>query len=490
MKNVLLFAAFFFVCSVIILVHSASARISFFDNKVNVDGYIQNQTSYRISSDNHEFVSSENRLQVEMSAGINDNLSLHGVYRGLYDAIYDLRHDSDHWSRLYSGSRDSLCIESKMREYYADITLWEVDLRIGKQQVVWGESDGLRLMDIVNPLDMRRQYITRDWEDIRIGQHMVKAVYGIDPLNNSFLELVWNLGDIERDKIYSDTTMSDRHKSPWTISNSLALESLVPLRTNGWVDMPEDSASDWSFSDSEVGGRIGGNLGNWFVTLNCWYSFSDTPVLEGDLTTLEPFLLGIGPPPPLPVHLTYKYPRETVIGFTFNKPTGLWVWRGEFATYLDKHYNKTEIGLFLPNIKIVKKVQQASMLGFDYKNLFKWLNPEKMIFISGQVFYHHIFNYDKELQFGPYSQTPREDSFVLSFLANTGYDMERICPEVLVVYDTANTGLYIKSIVELKYGDYWRPQLGALLFFGDQQELPFGEMRKNDEIYLRIKYQF
>ena len=140
--------------------------------------------------------------------------------------------------------------------------------------------------------------------------------------------------------------------------------------------------------------------------------------------------------------------------------------------------------------RIVERTQQASMLGFDYKNLFKWLNPEKMIFISGQVFYHHIFNYDKELQFGPYSQTPREDSFVLSFLVNTGYDMERICPEVMVVYDTANTGWYVKSTVEFKYGDHWRPQLGALLFFGDQYELPFGEMDKKDEIYLRIRYQF
>jgi len=205
---------------------------------------------------------------------------------------------------------------------------------------------------------------------------------------------------------------------------------------------------------------------------------------------LEPFFLGTGPLPPLPVHLTYRYPRENVIGFTFNKCTGMWVWRGEFATYLDKHYNKTEIGLFLPNIKIAKKVQQASMLGFDYKRLITWLNPEKMFFISGQVFHYHIFNHDDELEFGPYSQTAREDSFALSLLVNTGYDMERICPEVMVVYETGTTGWYIKSFVELKYGDHWRPQLGALLFYGDPYELPFGEMHKKDEIYLRVKYQF
>lgn len=462
------------------------------DDKLFITGYIQNQSSYRVAEGADELVSSENRLQMEIDAKLHPQVKVHGVFRGIYDGIYDLRHESDRWGRNYAGSRDKLSTEYKIRELYMDATLGRCDFRVGKQQVVWGETDGLRLMDIINPLDMRRQFITRDWEDIRIPQLIAKAIYGIDPMRNAFFELLWNPGDLERDEIYFDTTMNDDYKSPWTISNSPSLEGLKPLRQAGLVDVTEKDTSEINADESEFGARFGMELGGWFFTLNYWQGFSKSPVLDGDLTVLEPMFLGIGPPPRLPVRLEYKYPREKVSGFTFNKAIGLWVWRGEFATYWDKHYNNIDTSpvLGLPKLSMVDETLQSSMLGFDYKRFIKWLNPEKMFFISGQVFHNHIFNYDDDLRSGPYSQKPREDSVALTFLANTGYHMDRICPEVLVVYDIATTGWYIKPRLEFKYGEHWRPELGGLVFTGDEYELPFGAYKHNDEIYFRLKYQF
>ena len=479
---------------------------SLLDKKLSISGYVQNQSSYRLGGDSDQWVSSENRLQVEIDAKLHPNVTMFGVFRGMYDAVYDLRSDSDQWKRDYAGSRDNLSTEYKVRELFMNVAMGNWNFRIGKQQVVWGETDGLRLMDIINPLDMRRQFTTRDWSDIRIPQTMVKATYGIDPMNNSFLELLWNPGNIERDKIYFDTTMSNDYKSPWTISNSQDLVGLQPLRAGGLVGIVEEDTPEWiNVNKSEFGARLGGEGGGWFLTLNYWQGFSKSPVVESNLTPLEPFLASLGghplfPPPPfqyltfpLPLPFKLEYLRERVVGFTFNKATGLWVWRGEFATYLDKHYNKTGftgIAGFMPDITVVERTLQASMLGFDYKRLITWLNPEKMFFISGQVFNHHIFDYDEELRFGPYAQKPREDSYALSLLVNTEYHVGRIVPEVLVVYDAAATGWYIKPRVEFKYGQHWRPEIGALVFTGDQYELPFGELNNNDEIYVRLKYQF
>ncbi|MDP2725478.1 MAG: hypothetical protein Q8O44_04295, partial [Syntrophales bacterium] len=199
---------------------------SLLDDKLFISGYVQNQSSYRIGGDPDQWVSSENRLQLEMDAKLHPNVTLFGIFRGTYDAIYDLRSDSDQWKRDYAGSRDILSTEYKMRELYMDATLGKWDFRIGKQQVVWGETDGLRLMDIINPLDMRRQFITRDFRDIRIPLTMVKATYGISTQHNAFLELLWNPGNVRRDKIYFDTTLSNDYKSPWTISSPPLLEKM------------------------------------------------------------------------------------------------------------------------------------------------------------------------------------------------------------------------------------------------------------------------
>src|SRR3990170_6109783 len=531
------------------------------DNKLSISGYVQNQSSYRIGGDSDQCVSSENRLQVEIDAKLHPNVSLFGIFRGTYDAIYDLRSDSDQWSRDYAGSREDLSTEYKMRELYMDATLGKWDFRIGKQQVVWGETDGLRLMDIINPLDMRRQFVTRSWEDIRIPLTMVKAVYRINPRYNSYLELLWNPGDVGRDKIYFDTTLSNDYKSPWTISTPPLSEKMrvdmpfdvyypspggpagpiritdalnrlyVPtLRKAGILNVAEEDTPAWiNVNKSEFGARLGGEASGWFLTLNYWQGFSKTPVIKyegggilnvGDAlgspyvdpalsvplnAAVAGYLAGFGYNAlmqPFPINLRFEYPRERVIGFTFNKATGMWVWRGEFATYVDKHYNiigqgddwSPYIGVlnnaFVRGDMIAEKTMQASMLGFDYKRLITWLNPEKMFFVSGQAFLHHIFDYDKELRTGPYMQKPREDSVALSLLVNTEYHMGRICPEVLVVYDAAATGWYIKPRLEFKYGDHWRPEIGALVFTGDQYELPFGELNNNDEIYVRLKYQF
>lgn len=492
------------------LAFSAHGGLNLLDDKLSISGYLQNQSSYRVGGDDDQLVSSEFRLQVEMEMKLDPNLTVFGIFRGIYDAVYDIRSGSDRWGdtqstdpeRGYAGSRDILAHEYKMRELYADFTLGRWDFRIGKQQVVWGETDGLRLMDIINPLDMRRQFATRDWEDIRIPQTIVKATYGISTQHNTFLELVWNPGNLERDKIYADTTMSNDYKSPWTLANSPDTVGLAPLRGDPSLLIPglppglppmvavsqEDTPAWINFNKSEFGGRLGGEMGGWFLTLNYWQGFSKTPVVEADLSQIIFWAPGS---PSVP--FKFEYPRERVTGFTFNKATGMWVWRGEFATYWDKHYNKTELPFgphAPPNIKIVRSALQASMLGFDYKRFITLLNPEKMFFISGQVFHNHIFDYDDDLRFGPYNQKPREDDYALSLLVNTEYHMGRICPQVLTVYDCASTSWMIRPTLEFKYGDHWRPEIGGLVFIGDQFELPFGAVNEYDEIWFRIKYQF
>ena len=108
---------------------------SLLDDKLSISGYVQNQSSYRTGQDS-QWVSSENRLQVEMSANLHPNFVVSGTFRGLYDAIYDLRSDSIEWGRRFAGSRDALSKEAKLRELYVDTSLGGWDFRIGKQQVV------------------------------------------------------------------------------------------------------------------------------------------------------------------------------------------------------------------------------------------------------------------------------------------------------------------------------------------------------------------
>ena len=81
-----------------------------------------------------------------------------------------------------------------LKELYVDTStgqfsakLPQVDLRLGKQQVVWGRADGIKLLDIVNPTDFRH-FFQDDFEDSRITLWM--ATLETPVKEESSLELV------------------------------------------------------------------------------------------------------------------------------------------------------------------------------------------------------------------------------------------------------------------------------------------------------------
>src|SRR6185295_16386887 len=65
--------------------------------------------------------------------------------------------------------------ENELREAYVDTKLKGAPLsfRIGRQQVIWGESDQFRIMDIWNPLDVTWHFQQESWDNIRVPLWLV-----------------------------------------------------------------------------------------------------------------------------------------------------------------------------------------------------------------------------------------------------------------------------------------------------------------------------
>ena len=85
---------------------------------------------------------------------------------------------------------DGLKFENTLREAYIDAKLKDapVSFRIGRQQVIWGESDQFRLMDIWNPLDVTWHFQQESWDNIRIPLWLAKGLWDIGelgPLSNT-----------------------------------------------------------------------------------------------------------------------------------------------------------------------------------------------------------------------------------------------------------------------------------------------------------------
>ena len=68
--------------------------------------------------------------------------------------------------RLRTDAKDNLSPgdhnQAELREFYLDTRVGDSIVMLGKQQVVWGKSDGLKVLDIVNPQDFR-EFILDDF---------------------------------------------------------------------------------------------------------------------------------------------------------------------------------------------------------------------------------------------------------------------------------------------------------------------------------------
>jgi hypothetical protein len=90
--------------------------------------------------------------------------------RGFYDAAYDL---SD---RYTDEVEEALGSEGVLREAFLEWSGDDFALRLGKQQVVWGEAFGRFLTDIVVPKDLR-EFLLPEFEFIRIPLWMAALTW-------------------------------------------------------------------------------------------------------------------------------------------------------------------------------------------------------------------------------------------------------------------------------------------------------------------------
>ena len=70
-------------------------------------------------------------------------------------------------------------VATRMATRYVDISLRDLPLsfRLGKQQVVWGETDSFRMLDRANPLDLTWHQVYESWDDLRVPLWMIKGLW-------------------------------------------------------------------------------------------------------------------------------------------------------------------------------------------------------------------------------------------------------------------------------------------------------------------------
>jgi Protein of unknown function (DUF1302) len=355
---------------------------------------------------------------------------LYMLYRGVYDSYFDFAPGGrlydftgkaipsvgqagqalpDSQSKVPSSARDAVKWENTLREAYVDLNFRELplSLRIGRQQIVWGETDNFRLLDRVNALDLtwhlqQETEIGHSWDQLRIPYWMIKWLYQLDnvgPFSNSYLEGYWNPGDWYPNK------RRFLPYSPWS------LPVINPVTFAGLSGELEDSVlfrqGDYSrdpADNSQMGVRYGSMVGGVQFTIAYLYGRynqddgANTAFVRADLdpvTAGQAIGAGILP-------AQYTVPYNHTFGFSANYYDEFTeaVLKAEQVYVMGMPFNSGDVrSPILPAqlFGVVKKDMWQGMLGFDRPTWIRFLNPRATWLILGQFFWHYLLDNERSV---------------------------------------------------------------------------------------------
>jgi len=168
--------------------------------------------------------------------------------------------------------------------------------KIGKFQRGWGQSDGLRLLDIVNPQDLRSHFVFKDADELRIPLWMISTDFNFKKLgiakpfefigmHRTVLE--FNVApEIRHSEIVINNPTPGANSDgglfglPWPdlVDSGFASQSDFGAVAFG-AKLSDNEKSDMNWSDPEVSMRLKFDTFGGTATINGFYGFQDLPLV-------------------------------------------------------------------------------------------------------------------------------------------------------------------------------------------------------------------
>lgn len=362
---------------------------------------------------------------------------------GQPDASNDFR--SPPTRRLFVGDVTDI----ELREFYLDRYVGDIFLRLGKQQIVWGQADGLRVLDIVNPFHFR-EFILPAFEDRRIPIWTAQAEVPIGPVTAQFL---WIPDHTVDDVPEPGATFA--FTSPFVVP-----EPSPEVIGAGPVVTADPERPDDFLADDDVGLRLTAFLGGWDLSLNYLYHYDDQAI-----AFREP-LAGGG------ARFVPRYERTHVIGGTFSNAFGDFTLRGETAYSTDRFFLTDDPsdpdGVF-------ETGEFGYVLGVDYQY-------DADLLVSGQMFQSVL------IDDAPGSVRDQVDT-TASLLVEQEFRNDTIKASALLLQSINNGDGLLQAGLSYQWRSNVILELGADVFYGDSDGL-FGQFDAADRVTFGIEIGF
>ncbi|MCP4405480.1 MAG: hypothetical protein GY801_50285 [bacterium] len=399
------------------------------------DGYIENETATRLRELDY-ITQIKNNFRLKYESDFSDRVNLRLDALALYDAAYDVNKD------LAFPDDDEYRTNFQLREALLSLSFEKFDLLLGRQQAVWEVTDGLRVLDIVNPMDLR-YFILKDFDLVRI------------PLWMANFEYYFNFDYSLQALIIPDMSFTELAKSgsEWAVNTP---QPGVQLIVNS-AEEPEVS-----LENTKYGLKVKGFYGGWDFTLNYLYTWDNLPVQKQTLDQ-NAGTLTISP----------EYERMHLVGGSVVNVLWDTVFRAELASYIGQHYSVNDPAV--PDM-VVKKSTMFYAIALERDLLsISWI---------AQGSQNVILDYEDAIV------DNRIDTIATLRVSKYINDEETLELILFGMYRADDSDYLIRPYFEYRMSDSWRLTGGIDIFGGGDEYSSFGQFDEKDRLYAELKYSF
>ncbi len=346
---------------------------------------------------------------------------------------------------------------SRVREAYAKLAFEDFDLRIGRFQVAWGQSDALVIADQITPFDLTN-FIVPDFDEIRMGVDGTLLDYYFD--NGNEVEFVWLTRFTQPD--FPD------FNSPWAFIDLKQVE-------DAGLTLLNPAKPAWKFSNSEYGVRYQGHPSALDWSIGYFRSFDDRPA-----------------PRVLPPYVIPTHDQFNLFMADLAYPIGNYLIRAETAY---------ENGRFLSTFDaadplradarstaaagfVTKQDVSRTLVGIDTKpDVPGWRQAD----LTLQFVHEQVVNPHPALASSSHNE-------YLVMIASAAYRNETIKPRLLSVVNAIGSDAWVQARVDYEPIDNWRFSFEYDQFFGHgfngSSGGLFGFFDRNDFFLLTVRRSY
>jgi len=378
-----------------------------------------------------------NQAQTSLSLQLDGKFSLNWKMRigvdTFYDAIYNLHPNNNYNDDTLDAYKTQLMLTDA---YIQGRLSSDVDLKVGRQIVVWGKSDSIRVTDVINPLDNRLPGMT-DIEDLRLSIGMAKLDYYIGS---------WNLSAMV---VGESRTMLEAAPR----SEFFPVDNIFAVAPEPFIELREPKSS---WDNMQYAFAANGIFSGWDL------SFYGADVLD------QKWHIN-------PANAKREVSKIKMLGSAINIAQGSWLLKSEIAYLNGVKYNSTAD----------KKNRFDALIGFDYMGI-------KDTVLSLEIANRHIFDYETQMNESINRPDYVEKNEVQTAMrATRSYENDSINATLLVSMfgSSWENGGFARFWVEYDVVDAVVANFGVVDYIdGDK---PFTKaISDNDRVFADITYSF